>query len=340
MAGPVSLSLLAAIGLAFVVTYLFTPKLIKYLKLIGMVGLDRQKPGHPMVAEMAGPAVLVGFLAGLFLYIWTRVFLYGTTTGLVEIFAAITTIIIITLIGIFDDLGALHKRSDMSGKRFGLKQWQKPLFTIPAAIPLMAILAGDSTMALPFIGTINIGLLYPLVLIPLGVVGAANATNMLAGMNGLEAGLGAVILGSMGLFALSVGSVSAAVVALAMAAALLALLRWNWMPAKIMPGDSLTYLVGAAIATVAIIGNIEKFAVLAFLPWFLEFFLKLRSRMRAENFGILQPDGTLKAPYSGIYSLTHAVMKIGKLKEWQIVSVIIAGELVLCTILLYFSHLV
>ncbi|MDP2841599.1 MAG: hypothetical protein Q8O17_04910 [Candidatus Methanoperedens sp.] len=44
-------------------------------------------------------------------------------------------------------------------------------------------------MAFPFLGTLDIGLLYPLLIIPIGMIGASNAFNMLAGYNGLEAGM-------------------------------------------------------------------------------------------------------------------------------------------------------
>jgi len=55
-------------------------------------------------------------------------------------------------------------------------------------LPLVAIKVGKSFLKLPIFGHIEVGLFYPLLLVPLGVTGAANAVNMLAGFNGLEAG--------------------------------------------------------------------------------------------------------------------------------------------------------
>jgi hypothetical protein len=60
------------------------------------------------------------------------------------------------------------------------------LFPIIAALPLMAIAAGETTMFIPFFGIINLGIIYSLIVIPIGVTGASNAFNMLAGFNGLE----------------------------------------------------------------------------------------------------------------------------------------------------------
>jgi len=294
-----------------------------------------QKSSKPELAEMAGPVVLMGFLLGIFLFIWTRVFLYNESSSLIEMFAAVSTILIVTIIGMFDDLGRLIKTShpkDAFGniKRIGLKQWQKPLFVLPAAIPLMAVMAGDSSIILPFVGGVNVGILFPLLFVPLGLVGASNATNMLAGLNGLETGMGAVLLTSMGIYAYLNNEIAAAAIALIMTAALLAFLKFNWYPAKVMPGDSLLYCIGATAAAVAVIGNMERFAIIAFFPWFIELILKWRTHFKAEAFGVLQKDGTLAPPYGKSYSLTHFVMKHGRFKEKQIVSILVLVEVLFC----------
>jgi UDP-N-acetylglucosamine--dolichyl-phosphate N-acetylglucosaminephosphotransferase len=320
-----SFSLFIACITSFLVTFFATPYFIKFLREISLVGIDVQKKEKPKIPEMGGPVVLAGFVSGIFLFIWIKVFLYGETQKLVEVFAGICTILLISLIGIFDDLSA---RARKGLKRKGLKQWQKPLFTLPAAIPLVAIMTGNTMINIPLIGPMDIGILYPLLLVPLGVVGASNAINMLAGMNGLETGLGFILLSSLGIYAYIHGNIYIAAIALTFTFALLAFLRYNWYPAKIFPGDSLVYTIGATVAVVAIIGNMERFALYCFTLWFIEFLLKARSRFKAESFGILQEDGTLKAPYKQVYSLTHLVMKLGKFNEKQIVSIILTMQLI------------
>lgn len=322
----ISISLILSIIVAFSVSMFFTPQFARYLKYIGLTGKDVQKPGKPEIPEMGGPAVIAGFLSGIFLFIWIKVFLYGKNTGLVEIFAGISTVLIIFLVGMLDDISGIKKRI---GKRKGLKQWQKPLLTIPASIPLVAIMAGNSSISLPIIGSVDVGILYPLFLIPIGVVGASNAINMLAGLNGLEAGLGAVLISGLGIFALLNGNVFLAAFALTFSAALVGFLIYNWYPAKIFPGDSLCYTIGAVVASVAILGNMERFALLCFIPWFIELLLKARSKFKAESFGKLRKDGTLEAPYDKCYSLTHCVMKLGKFKEKEIVSILISVEILI-----------
>lgn len=324
-----SFTLLIATLLAFAVTAFVTPKFIAFNERIGLTGVDIHKPTRPRIAESGGVAVLVGTLIGSFGFIWMKVFVYGGFVDLPATLAALITILIAAFIGFFDDLSSMLKKADgkTGFKRIGLPQWAKPLLMLPAALPLMAIMAGETTMVVPFIGTVNFGILFPLALIPLAVVGASNATDMLAGLNGLEAGLGAVLLASMGLWAFLGGNVAAMTIALPLAGALAGFFIWNRYPARIMPGDSVPFIVGAAVAAVAVIGNMERFAVLCFLPWFIEFLLKARGRFRMEGFGVLQNDGTLAKPQPKVYSLTHLMMGIGRLNEKQIVAAIIFMEM-------------
>ena len=208
---------------------------------------------------------------------------------------------------------------------------------LPAAIPLMSILAGYSIINVPLIGEINLGILYPLLVVPIIIAGMSNAFNMIGGMNGLEAGLGIVYLSGLGIFNLILGKETVAIIAFSASFALLGFIRYNWYPAKIMSGDSLVYFTGAVAASVVVLGNIEKFALIAFAPWFIELFLKLRVRLNTENFGVLQNDGTLKSPYKKIYSLTSFFMHLGKFKEQQIVIMIILLEIFFMGVAFLFS---
>ena len=327
------LSIIISSIIAFLGTYFATPYFIRILKLEGIVGYDLMKKGKPRIPEMGAPPVLFGFLGGLFTYIGAQTFLIGSLSQkqLLHLMAAITTLIIITFIGVLDELTCLikGKKQGLFLKRKGLSKLAQFLLPFPAAIPLMAVSAGVSKMSVPFFGVVDFGMIYPLVLVPIAIVGASNATNMLAGFNGLEAGLGFVLSMFLGLYAYLHGSFGAALIGFTFAASLLAFLRYNWYPAKIFPGG-LNYVIGCVIAIMAIVGNMEKFAFLCFLPWFVELFLKIRSGFKAENFGVLQKDGTLKAPYKKVYSLTHIVMKLGRFKEWQVSLILIVSVAIWC----------
>lgn len=329
------LTMIFAVLVSFFMVFFLAPSMKKFLESARIIGVDHQKREKPGMATSAGVLVTAGALIGGFFFIGVHTFLTHTTINLTYLLAAYCSIFIITFIGFLDDINVSKRPRRSKGIedfRVGLKQWQKPLLTLPAAIPLMAVMAGTSTMTVPFFGIVDFGLIYPLVMIPVAVVGVSNATNMLAGMNGLETGLGSVVMFFLGMYTFSLGRLEASVLAFTMCFSLLAFLRWNWFPAKFLPGDSLTYLIGASFASVIIIGNIEKFGIMIFTPWLIEAVLKLRSRFKARSLGDIQKDGTLKAPYKKVYSLTHAVMKIRPMKEWKISAILISTEILICVV--------
>jgi UDP-N-acetylglucosamine--dolichyl-phosphate N-acetylglucosaminephosphotransferase len=239
-------------------------------------------------------------------------------------FAAITTILLISIIGFIDD-SIIKKSKDASA---GLKQWQKPLLTLIAAIPLIVIKAGTTVISIPFIGTVNFGLIYPLIIVPIAVIFLSNAVNLLAGFNGLEAGMGLIYTGSLGLYAYTNGNYVAAVIAFTTFAALLAFIKFNWYPAKIFPGDSLTYLLGAVLACIAILGNMEKAVLIISIPFLIEFLLKASSKFKAQSFGYWKNGKIYSLHENKIYSLTHLFTRTGKFTEKQIVICLVLIELI------------
>ena len=307
------LPIISAIVSFLVVLYL-TPWLIRYLRRINLTVKDQNKKNKPLVPISGGIAVMAGLFMGIMTYVFFQTFYFHYEYPTIYLFAGLTTIIMITLVGFVDDL-LIKSKNESSG----LKQWQKPILTLTAAIPLMVVNAGMTAIWIPFIGRTDLGLLYPLLLIPIGVIGAANMVNMLAGFNGLEAGLGLMYTGSLGLYALYNNRLEASIIALAIFCSLLVFIIFNWTPAKVLPGDSLTYLLGAALAIIAIVGNIEKAALIISIPFFIEFFLKLRGNFKNQSYGYALENGKVKSLYDKIYSIPHLFTIKGKYTEKQIV---------------------
>jgi UDP-N-acetylglucosamine--dolichyl-phosphate N-acetylglucosaminephosphotransferase len=107
-------------------------------------------------------------------------------------------------------------------------------------------------------------------------------------------------------------------------ASLLGFIKYNWYPARILPGDSLTYLLGSIVASGVIVGNMEKVGVIVLLPFIIEFFLKARARFKASCLGKLRKDGKLNPPYGKrIYSITHIIMNLRPLTEMQVTIIMI-----------------
>ncbi|MEK6875319.1 MAG: glycosyl transferase family 4 [Nanoarchaeota archaeon] len=299
--------------MGFFACFFLVPIWIKKAKNIGLIWEDMNKPGHPKnVAGSGGIVVIMAFILGILSYIAIITF-YFKDNNLINIFALLTTIIIASMIGFVDDLfGWVHG---------GLSAKFRIFLLIFAAIPLSVINAGNSTM----IG-IQLGLLYPLVLIPLGIIGAAATFNFLAGYNGLEASQGIIILSALAFVCWVIGESWLALIALIMVFCLFAFYIFNKYPAKIFPGDVLTYGVGAMIAIIAILGNIEKIAVFFFIPYIIETCLKIRGKLKKQSLAKVNKDGDLEMPYEKIYGLEHLAIyllkkmkKNGKVKEREVV---------------------
>lgn len=320
-------ALLISMAVSFITSFVITPQMIRFLWYAGILGRDLHKKDKPKIPASGGICVAAGILAGLLTYVGIQTFVYGAQTVSIYLLGVISSILIVTFVGLIDDLNVKSRDTqtkDGKNVKIGLPQWVKPLLTLPAAIPLMVLNAGQTTMVVPLIGTVNFGILYPLLLIPIGVVGASNMVNMLGGFNGLETGMGIIYSLNLGMFALLGGVEIAAVIFLVTFTALLAFLRYNWYPAKILPGDSLTYLLGSTVVAGAVVGNIEKAGLIAMIPFIVQGILKLYSKFKiksdfASDIGVLQPDGTIKSKYENkIYSLTHIFMRAKPMNEKQI----------------------
>ncbi len=290
--------LLLTILVSFFCTYLILPYWIKKAKLKGLVGRDMHKKDKREIAEGGGIVILFGASLGILLYVAINTFVFKSTGISAYIFALLCVLFISSFVGIIDDF---------LGWKKGLNKKIRILIVLFSAVPLMVINAGESTM----IG-INFGLLYPLLLIPLGILGATTTFNLLAGYNGLEAGQGIIILSALALVTWLTGNSWLSVIALCMVAALIAFYIFNKYPAKIFPGDIMTYSVGALIAVIAILGNIEKIAVFFFIPYIIETGLKLRGKLKKESFAKVNEDGSLEMPYEKIYGLEHLAIYILK----------------------------
>ena len=297
--------------LSFLSTLLVLPKWISKAKVEGLTSKDVHKLKKEKIAEAGGITVLIGFMIGTFLYISLKTFFFETEVNLINILGLLAVVSFAAIIGIFDDL---------LGWKKGLSKITRLILLLSAAVPLVALNAGVST-----VWGVPLGLFYPLVLIPIGIVGAASTYNSLAGYNGLEAGQGILILGALSIVTFITGSLWLSVISACMVAALLAFYLFNKYPARVFPGDTLTYPVGALIAAIAILGNIELIVVFFFIPYILEVILKVRGKLKKESFGAVQKDGSIELRYPKVYGLEHIAIKIlkkikpsKKAYEWEV----------------------
>jgi UDP-N-acetylglucosamine--dolichyl-phosphate N-acetylglucosaminephosphotransferase len=277
---------LIPLAVSFCFTLYMIPKWIFRAKMAKLAGKDLHKKGQALVSEVGGLPVISGFILAVLIYIAINVFIYDSQALLGNLFAAATAILIATIIGLVDDI---------LGWRIGLRQLHKAMLTIAITIPIVAINAGDTVMNFPFFGMVNLGFVFTFILVPLGIVATSNAFNMVAGYNGLEAGMGIILLTTLSIIVHYQNQSWLSIIGMCMVFSLIAFLFYNWHPARIFPGDTMTYSVGALFGIMVILGNIEKFGMVLFSLYILQFFLKARSGFKAESFGKLNPDGSIFA---------------------------------------------
>ena len=300
---------------SFTVSFAGFPIIIPRLKRAGIVGKNMNSESKEEIPEMGGLMIAAGFGAGIVTSIFLRTFFdLFLSVSLTSILAALSTILIVVIIGVFDDLISISQRV----KAF------LPAF---AALPLMAIKEGYSMIRIPFLGIVNFGVFYPLVLVPLGITGAANAVNMLAGFNGLEVGMGVVAVGSLAIIAYLIGQTTALIILMAALGALVATLYYNWYPAKILVGDVGTLSIGAVIASSVIIGNYETAGVIITIPFVIDFLIKAKNHF-PYSFGVYR-EGKLYCPDDGPVGLAQLIMKVcGGISERNLVLVLMGVEAV------------
>jgi len=298
--------LLYSLPITFLLTISALHLWIRKAKVLGFLWEDMNKPGKPKnVASSGGVIVVMSFVIGVLYYIAIRTFVIKNTDGIsLGLFALLSVVLILAVVGIVDDMLGWNKG--------GLSRRVRLLIAFVASIPLVVINAGNSTMNVPFFGAVNFGIFYPLFLIPLGVAGATTTYNFLAGYNGLEAGQGILIFSFLSFVAYKTGSHWLSLVGLIMVASLLGFYLYNKYPAKVFPGDSLTWSLGALIAAMAILGNFERIAVFIFIPYIIETVLKLRGNLVKASFAKPNKDGSLEMPYNKIYGLEHLAIYILK----------------------------
>ena len=300
--------LLVCFLISFFTVLFAVPLWIKKAKINDIVGRDIHKPDGRKIAEMGGVTVIVGFMFGILSYLAITTYYTFIESNHLITLGILCTLLITTIIGIMDD---------MLGWKIGLRQYQKPLLTIVAAIPIAILFKDVSSLNIPFIGVINFGFLYSILIIPAVILISTNAFNMLAGYNGLEAGMGVIMLGALGILALANGQYWAGVISFIMVFALLAFLSYNHYPAQIFPGDSLTYSVGALIGIIAVVSSQIRVVFILFIPYLFEFVLKLRGKFQKQSFSKVNTDGGLYIDgFKEIFGLEHlAVYLLSKFKK-------------------------
>jgi len=158
---------------------------------------------------------------------------------------------LVFIVGVIDDVLGVS-----SLKKFGVE--------VLAAVLLVLVDWQFHVLSLPGDYVLHLGIFGPIVTV-LWIVGVPHAVNLLDGLDGLAAGVVAIIAASMLAYALLLGNVGTVILMAAIAGACVGFLRHNWAPAKIFMGDSGSLTLGFLLAAMSVHSALKAPAAVAIL---------------------------------------------------------------------------
>jgi UDP-GlcNAc:undecaprenyl-phosphate GlcNAc-1-phosphate transferase len=239
------------IAISFCIVFLLTPS-IRFVALRFSV-IDKRnhrKIHNKLIAKMGGLAIYLGFLGGIGTIALLDSFILKSNFSLIASLMMGSTLIL--FLGIYDDFqgsGALLK------------------LLVQLIISMLMIKAGFLFKGFYISGIIDISFgNFSIPMTLLWLVGITNAVNLIDGLDGLASGVIGIALIFIALYGLLFQDIFISYIALALAGATLAFLKYNFFPAKIFMGDTGSLFLGFIVACLGIYRSNAQDHNLYFFP--------------------------------------------------------------------------
>ena len=242
------LHIIFAFIISFVFTFATTPLVRRLAFKIGAIDIprDKRRMHKKPTPRIGGLAIVFGFLVATLCFADMSRQLVGTLCGAAIIIA----------MGVVDDCRALDAK---------LK------FVIQIAAALVVVYVGDIKIDVftnPNIFSDNPYWVLPpwlsVALTVIWIVFITNSVNFIDGLDGLAAGVSAIMSVSLVFISISVGEYSIAILGIALMGSCFGFLPFNFNPAKIFMGDTGSTFLGFMLATLSIQGVFKSYAVISF----------------------------------------------------------------------------
>jgi len=213
---------------------------------------DQHKPSRPLIPNGLGVIyVLVSVIYIFLIYFFDVV---KISNGVSPSLTLAVSILFGGFLGMLDDW-------------IDLKWRLKAFLPLIAAIPLISFAYGwgtaRTTIVIPLLGTIDFGIYYYFIIIPILVAIVTNAVNMLGGLNGLETVCPAIIM--VGLMTVS-GSNAILLICPMIVWIILAFFNFR---GKIFVGNTGSFAIGMTLAAFAVISDLKFDLAISILPYVL-----------------------------------------------------------------------
>lgn len=241
------------LAISFILTVGLMPYIIRYFraKQLGQVTLDEGPSWHEEKSGTPTMGGVVFILSSILTVIIIN--LFGIDRSL-NIWLLTTVFVLYGLIGFVDDFIKLFMKRNL-----GLTSRQKFMFQVIIGVVFYIVLLlndFDNQLNLPFVGDVPLGYLYGLFAV-FWLVGFSNATNLTDGIDGLMATTGSVAYGVYAYIAYAQEQWGILIFAISVIGGLLGFLIFNKKPAKIFMGDVGSLALGAGLAAMSILLNVE-----------------------------------------------------------------------------------
>ncbi len=252
MAHPTELEALYAFLVALAVAALLTPWTMRLARAIGAIDEPRERGlSEKATPLLGGLAIFAGTLVATMMWLPAG---YGKSPHLW--YGVLIGAAVITLVGALDD-------------RFDLPPLAKFLGQILAAVIVVHYGVAVKAITLPFIGKLhfpNAGVTNagPILTVA-GLVLMMNVVNFSDGVDGLAAGVCAIIAGAMAVIAFDLGRAQPGVLAAIVAGAAIGFLLFNFPPASSFMGDSGSNLLGLLMGVITVEAAVKTTAVVSFV---------------------------------------------------------------------------
>lgn len=268
-----------AVVVGFVVTLLLGKVLIPFLHKLkyGQTILDigpkwhKAKQGTPTMGGImfiVGTILATGVAYTVYVVVGPRGFDAVEAAGAVRLFSGIVMAAAFGAMGFVDDYIKVVKKRNL-----GLTEKQKLVIqaVISAAYLAVLYLSGDTstTVAIPFLGQWDMGLLYYPVMF-LGIIFIVNAVNITDGIDGLCSCVTFVVALGYMIIANILGFTGMNLLAAALGGSLVAFLIYNFNPAKVFMGDTGSMFLGGLVVAFAFGMGIPAILVLSALLYIIE----------------------------------------------------------------------
>lgn len=230
--------------LAMFVSFVLTPYIKKLAFKIGAIDKPDSRRVHTRIMpRLGGLAIYIGFLLAAIASLELTKDIIGILLG--------GTIIVI--VGVLDDKYQLAAKVKLLGQ-------------ILAACVLVAFGIQIEWINNPLGGYFYLEY-FSIPITVFWIVSFTNVVNLIDGLDGLAAGVGAIASLTVGLVAWQFGYYHIAVLSSALCGSIIGFLRYNFNPASIFMGDTGSMFIGYTMAAISVYGAVKTAATIAlFVP--------------------------------------------------------------------------